>query len=172
MFYAAPDVKTAALEIGLDGEDAYSVGTFKTTKDLVLLDLPRMQLPDGRFDPNWQGNDHIADFLVRFRADVSKPISEEDKERDYVPTQAFCRYIKELGASEIAKHYGNYPENEDLPAPIELVGKRLRIDGIRYHSSKDGEECVVLFCDCAGSRECLTLDDARHDVFKSTLLSS
>jgi hypothetical protein len=171
MFYAASDAKTAALEIGLGGKDAYSVGTFKTTKDLVLLDLPRMQLLDGRFDPNWQGNEHIAKFLLRFRADVSKPISEEDKERDYVPTQAFCRYIKEQGASDIAKHYGNHPANEDLPAPIELIEKRLRIDGIRYHSSKDGEECVVLFCDRAGSRECLTLDDARHDIFTPSLLT-
>lgn len=165
MFYAAPNSRTSALEIGLNDGQSYSVGTFKTSKDLVLLDLPRMQLPDGCFDPRWEGNYHIADFLERFRTDVSKPISEKDKELDYVPTQAFCRYIKENGASVILKHYSNYPADWDLPAPIEQIRKHLRIDGIRYHSSKDGEECVVLFCDNSGSRDWLSLEDARHDVF-------
>jgi len=166
MFYGAPHSETSALEVGLSEGQEFTEGCFKTTRELVLLDLPRMKLPEGRFDPDWVDNYHIAEFLGNFAKDVSKPIAEEDKEFGYVPTQAFCRYIKDQGAANIAKHYQNYPIEHPFPLPISLVLEHSRIDGIRYQSSKNGKECVVLFCDKEESAECLSLEDAQHGIFR------
>ena len=164
MFYGAPEEETAIGELNLKLGREYTYGLFETTQPLLILDLVNYVKPLGKFDPRWESQYHIAKFLEGFTKDVSKPIS--DKDNDYVPTQAFCDFVKNDGWDCLS----NLSSSADLASLMSIIPndptltplRYSKISGIRYTSSKNQKEAVVLFCNQIESRELLVMLSAGH----------
>lgn len=134
MFYGASNSATSIAEMG-EYDGTLFVGRFTLKRDVRLIDLT--SLPS----PSYWTDTHIGDirFLREFAEEVSKPILPDDRDIDYLPTQAFTEYVR-------------YRFKED--------GKN--IDGILYNSSVHKGKNVVLFCDFRASRDWLELTDFKE----------
>lgn len=133
MFYGATDQRTAVVEaFEIDrGDKIVTVGTFRTERDLQLLDLTDLPPIPGVFD---RENRHLRrpiSFLHEFVEELARPIERNRREHvDYVPTQVVTEFIR---------HRHRTPDNS-------------AIDGILYRSSREyGDISVVLF---VGPDEC------------------
>ena len=119
MFYGCLNSSTVKYEIG-DGEYLF-IGEFHTSKDIVVLDLTALPNTPSLYDDEKNMFISGIDFLREFAYAVSENVSSNEK-LDYVPTQIFTEYIRQVGL------------------------KKFNIRGIKYHSAKCiGEYNVVLF---------------------------
>lgn len=139
MFYASYLKKTAEMECVGDKSLTMIVGTFKTIKPLMVLDLTR--IPENSFwMTGWQENM----FLHQFNKEITKPVSEDDDNLlQYIPTQVLTEYLRYM---------------------YEINGKHL--DGIVYGSSKDRNKNLVLFYNQEQSSDVLELD-GKIDIKKA-----
>lgn len=129
MTYAADDAETALAETANES-GTFAIGTFATERPVLILDLTRLphapsifvELPDTlEYNPRLQLN-----FLHSISQDISRPIARDNRVHvEYVPTQVVTEYVRTV-----------------------VRVKGLKIDGIRYHSSrKHTGTAVVLFAD-------------------------
>lgn len=126
MFYGALDSETAVVEATRHGDpnwDHATVGRFEPSRDLVVLDLRRLAVPDepSVFIP--AGDERVtqysdAKFLERFVDTVRRPVDEDTARRgiEYVPTQVFTEFV--------------------LHAMGSMVEPKQQIDGIVYPSAE------------------------------------
>ena len=129
MFYAAFDEATALAETDDQrdcGPAEASIGVFKTTRDLNLLDL--VSLPDvpSIFDDDAANLERASlSFLYAFNRDFTRSVKKDGREHvEYVPSQVVTEFIRYR-----------------LPAKAERA-----VHGIRYQSSRrDGGVACVLF---------------------------
>jgi len=98
--YLANDHKTVMYELRSALYDYLTIGHFKSTKYVKILNLNDEVI----YDPMlWTESEEILDFLNynpfirQFQEDLSKPIRRNDKEIDYLPTQYICEFIKSIG---------------------------------------------------------------------------
>lgn len=103
MFYGALDKNTAVVEATRHGDpmwDHATVAAFVPTRELVVLDLTNVVIPEAPSlfrDANdplvLEHNDAL--FLHAFVETVSKPVSDNPARRgiDYVPTQVFTEFV-------------------------------------------------------------------------------
>jgi hypothetical protein len=84
MFYGAEDCETTFAEIGYTSDRYATVGQFRTTRDLVIVDLSRVTYFPSIFDPEERDNYYAADFLRGFADEIARPLVEGE---DYRPTQ-------------------------------------------------------------------------------------
>jgi hypothetical protein len=159
MFYGATNFQTACREIKVPEGTLITKGEFKTIQDLALIDFTAAKFPRGKFDPDWLGNYHIAEFLKGFLADIRKDVKGQPDSQEYLPTQALCDFFATRGAEELLGL-------DLLPAPVmQTIKQNRKIDGIRFHSAKVTEgnaDCFVLFRDQAQSASLLNLVQAEH----------
>lgn len=95
--YLASDIGTSLAEIRAKSDDKVLIGTFITKKKLKILDLSKTPLfrvvscfsPEYDHSKNW-----IEDFVEHFKNEISAPISDDDKELEYVATQLLAEYIR------------------------------------------------------------------------------
>ena len=134
MFYAGMDEKTAVLETydpdRKNGcEITITLGIFRTTRPLTLLDLTRLPRRPSCFDSSLRGESKRISFLWHLRDELTKPITKDGREHvEYVPTQAVTEYVR---------HHFTYGVEGDE-----------RVDGILYPSARDGAgTAVVVFAD-------------------------
>lgn len=125
MFYGSGRRQTAIDEI-VDRsklDEIITTGVFKNVKPLNLVDLS--QIPEvSIFDLEKSYLYEPSHFLRRFVLSVSQPIIKDGREHfEYVPTQVVTEYIRYV-LPEITKH---------------------SIDGIKYRSSIDQQDCFVIF---------------------------
>lgn len=130
MFYGAFSASGASDECVKSGKPLCAHGKFVTTRRLRVLDLSYLP-PISFFMDGWQE----CRFLKDFHDDVSKPIAEEDKTTEYIPTQFFTEYIRTNLRDSDCKG----------------------MDGIIYNSSKGYSKNIVLFYDQKCSRSVLSL---------------
>jgi hypothetical protein len=94
-FYLASHEDTALHEIRPFDQDIVAVAKFTTNKDFRVIDLrdisPFLFIKD---DVNYA--EHIP-FLKMLSEELSKPIHQNDKEIEYLPTQYLCGFIKYEG---------------------------------------------------------------------------
>ncbi|KTT96426.1 HEPN-associated N-terminal domain-containing protein [Sphingomonas sanguinis] len=138
MFYGAFDLDTAHAETfdpATHAGKALSVGTFRSLRDLTLLDLAELPPVPSVFDLDRQPLIHSLRFLHAFAADISQPIARDGREHiEYVPTQIVTEYFRRLFRS--------------------ADGRSL--DGIIYRSAKHaGANAFVLFCE---NEQCIDVD--------------
>jgi len=138
MFYGAFDLDTAHAETfdpAMHAGKALSVGTFRSLRDLTLLDLAELPPVPSVFDLDRQPLIHSLRFLHAFAADISQPIARDGREHiEYVPTQIVTEYFRRLFRS--------------------AEGRSL--DGIIYRSAKhEGANAFVLFCE---NEQCIDVD--------------
>lgn len=127
MFYAAKDTLTARKETETADplKNEMTVGTFKTSAPLVVLDLADLPLFPSLFDDARRHLRTGFKFIREFADELALPITRNGQEHiEYVPTQMVSEYIRSVF---------------QLPD-----GKR--IDGLCYKSAKNsGGVCVCLF---------------------------
>ncbi|KTE15559.1 hypothetical protein ATE71_07390 [Sphingopyxis sp. H115] len=83
MFYGAFDADTAWAENfdpALHAGQVASVGTFRPTRDLKVLDLAQLPPVPSIFDSERRNLLNTLRFLHRFADDVSKPIARDGRE--------------------------------------------------------------------------------------------
>jgi hypothetical protein len=125
MFYSSGRKETAVAEI-IDKSkpnELISVGSFKNAKPLTLIDLtliPEISI----FDLGKSQFYEPSHFLRKFVRSVSQPIIKDGREHfEYVPTQVVTEYFRYV-----------------LP---QIGG--ISVDGIKYKSSIDQQDCYVVF---------------------------
>ena len=129
MFYGTESFETAMLEtfdpLRAKGK-LISGSCFQPLNDLRVLDLVNLPAAPGYFAIDEQGIRDPLLFLHQFVTDVVRPIQRDGREHiEYVPTQVFTEFVR-----------------------WELTGSDdIKFDGLRYRSSRNGDPCIVLFCD-------------------------
>lgn len=140
LFYAALDEKTAEDETKCDRYKYSYVGKFSLINNLTILDLYKINPPNGRFDNKWKGLYLLHKFMENFTHEISIPPNR--KPRNYKPTQKICEYIMN-----------------------NKIGNR-KIHGIKYKSSITQRPCYVLFFDNKSSRKYLKLESYHLNFYK------
>lgn len=102
--YLSSDPETCAKEIRLEDGQTALLGKFSLRRPLTLLDLTVENIKRQNFyfesifsedynpDELW-----IKDFLLQFAGEISKPVSEENSQLEYVPTQLLAEFIRKRG---------------------------------------------------------------------------
>lgn len=126
MFYGSFDENTPIREIYnylVNKNTKIYLGEFATTKELYVIDLCSVPVPDFWMGENddWQK----YAFLRDFHNEISKPVNPKDEDLDYIPTQVFSEYLRYIQKTDDGKAY----------------------DGIIYKSSLTGNKNLVLFYD-------------------------
>ena len=128
VFYGGMDAKTAVIEIADKLGDTVSIGKFRVTEKIPVLDLS--DLPEV---PSFFGDDgHIREqviFLWRFAEEIARPVDknipESEKSGEYAPTQIFAGFLAKTGAQD---------------------GVETKIDGVIYRSARnENGECCAIF---------------------------
>lgn len=139
MFYGAEDIKTTLAEIDKSKAKIITTAKFYPTKPIRVIDFTRLKLIEfpSLFDNERRNQRSPLIFLSKVADDISKPINS-NKKIEYLPTQIFTKYLK-----NIYKSCGN------------------NIDGIIYESSKNynGKCCALFF----NNHECT---DSRNEKLK------
>ncbi len=151
MFYGAFDLDTAHAETFDPASHAgksLSAGTFRSLRDLTLLDLAELPPVPSVFDIDRQPLIHSLRFLHAFAADISQPIARDGREHiEYVPTQIVTEYFRRLFQT--------------------ADGRSL--DGIIYRSAKHQRgKAFVLFCE---NEQCIDADEPRSEASLLCLVS-
>ncbi len=113
----------------------YTIGKWKTKKDLLILDLTKYFTYDVElnryfypefpsiYDLGRRDKIFAYSFILKFASDISKKIEKDGMENiDYIPTQIVAEYFKK----------------------IESINNRY-LDGICYYSSINGGKNYALF---------------------------
>lgn len=129
MFYVAMDQTTAMAETA-DKAGRYSIGEFRTLKDLTVLDLTKVPEPPGAFavEPDSrEWSRHDAYFFRNFVRDLTKPIQRDNRiHLEYVPTQIVVEYFRRR---------------------FHIDYESRALDGVVYPSSRNaGGVASVFFC--------------------------
>lgn len=98
--YIATETATCLAEIRAESGQNVLIGSLLPRRKLRIVNLSATpQIPDVsifsknyRHDWNW-----IRDFIREFRSEISKPISDGEKDMEYVGTQVLSEYIRKLG---------------------------------------------------------------------------
>lgn len=120
-YYAAATRRTAVIETPSDPIRRPVVSEWLPSRSLKVVDLTNLPAAPSYWDVSQFDTRQWLRFLKGFAADVSVPIQEADRIRDYRPTQAVSHALREWGGA----------------------------DGIVFSSSKTSEPCCVLFVDNA-----------------------
>jgi hypothetical protein len=129
MFYGSGETDTAVAEIDDKPELGIAVGTFRTLRDLRVVDLTRLPRPLRFFEPQPETsieNRYVLSFLNNFGASLAARVEPGDREHiDYVPTQVVTEWFR--------------------TTPLD---NEPNIDGILYRSTqRAGGSSLVLFAD-------------------------
>lgn len=130
-FYGSLEPETAVIEKYRTSERRHlSVGPFRTTRSLTVLDLTARSLEEPSiFDLDRQRGRIGVRFLQAFAAEIALPVRRPDSPR-YVPTQLVTAYVR----SELAAVTGSSAQ------------------GILFPSSRTDGANIVLF---AGAEACV-----------------
>jgi len=126
MFYGSSEPETAIAEIDDDPTLGIVVGTFKTTKDLRVLDLTNLPERISFFQPESSCDRYALNFLHKFVRSLAEKVEPGDREHiEYVPTQVVTEWFR-----SVFQHGDS------------------QIDGIYYPSApRKGGRSIVLFAD-------------------------
>lgn len=127
MFYGSEERETAIAEIDDDPRLGIVTGTFRTEREVRILDLTKLPQRLGFFEQQSDSSTvdrYALEFLHRFVKSLAAKVEPGEREHiDYVPTQVVTEWFR------TAFRY-----------------KKAKIDGIRYISAqRDGGKSLVLF---------------------------
>jgi hypothetical protein len=130
MFYGAVDQETGLAET-CKAPGGYSIGRFRTLRELQVLDLTHLPEVPGFFASEPDSREwsrHEAAFFDEFVADLTQPIDRDDRVHlEYVPTPVIVEYFR--------RQFHRDFEGEPL-------------EGVLYPSARQrGRAALVLFCD-------------------------
>lgn len=143
--------KECRMELG----DTALVGLYEIKKDLKILNLSKMMdvhLENSIFSQNYKHDlNWIHEFIELFSSEISKPIKDEEKGLEYVPTQVMAEFIRMKNydgikfRSSISKNTYNYTlfcgpnwrinkDYKDLYSAPDLIGfnRWLKLISVEY----------------------------------------
>lgn len=98
--YLANNIETCIAEVRPSNSSCIRISKFQLTKDLNVLDLtcPRKDITVTTFEGD-QVEDilNYTNLLETLSKELSKPISPDKSNIDYLPTQFLCEFIKSVG---------------------------------------------------------------------------
>jgi len=96
MFYGAKDLITAFLETYTQPNTSIiTVGKFRTTRDLLVLDLLNLPRFPSLFDEDRAWSRDMFAFMSAFIRAATSPVQKDGREHvDYVPTQVVSEYFR------------------------------------------------------------------------------
>ncbi|WP_051206194.1 RES family NAD+ phosphorylase [Oceanospirillum maris] len=106
MLYLASTVDTAIAEVRPSLSEPVTVAEFNIKKDLRIFDFARLSYQDGThvmvelFNQDSElgvGKEDNLYLLRYISQQFSKPYSQRDQRREYLPTQVIAEYIKSIG---------------------------------------------------------------------------
>lgn len=105
--YLASTPETAVSEMRPHVGDHLTVGTFRLRRQLQVVDLrgPFIDSPF-RWGDKLPAVLRVMEFLRKLGGELSRPISAQRKERDYLPTQYLCELMKTKGYDGVAYKSG------------------------------------------------------------------
>ncbi|CAA6816889.1 MAG: Unknown protein [uncultured Sulfurovum sp.] len=117
--YLASDEKTAIYEAYDESRELYAVGKFKLDSDLRFIDLrksvfnEKLQSYIDPYSEEFEALTYCASKAAeKFVVDIQKPIKNNSKDLDYLPTQILAEYIQSLGYDgfvfDSSKNRGGY----------------------------------------------------------------
>lgn len=116
LFYGSFDLETVKYEV-CNNQDNLVIGEFHTLKEIAVIDFTKLPPIPSIYDEEDCDYSGIA-FLSEFEYAITEPV--ENSKLDYIPTQVFTEYIREV------------------------FGETIK--GIKYSSSKIlGKNNIVLF---------------------------
>ncbi len=99
--YLSSNVDTVIAELRPNIGDTLTVGTFKTSKDLRLIELELSACIGGTIGEYPSAKD-ISDFMMYLLLAFTRPIDVTRKQLEYLPTQYFTEYCKTKGYDGIS----------------------------------------------------------------------
>lgn len=97
--YLTNNTETALHEIRAQDFEYVTIGTFTPIADLKLVDLTVLDMispfTDSSFDFNWFAIN--IPILKKISTEIAKPLSRQDSELDYLPTQYISDFIRSQG---------------------------------------------------------------------------
>ena len=132
-FYGSLEQNTCIREVQPKPGQRLSVAEFKVLKKLSVLKLASREIEEkilSIFDENYsfEYEEYFKPFFNYFSKEISKPIKDEDKAIDYVPSQVFTEFLR------MRKFRNNDEETY------------FKFDGILFRSSLvEGGKNIVLF---------------------------
>ncbi len=105
--YLAFEQDTAIAEIVKETPKVIGLATFKTARNLTILNLCELPPIPSVFDCSHEREREVAIFLMHSVQDMRKPVDKDGREHiDYVPSQIVCEYFRQvfnLGSKEEPK---------------------------------------------------------------------
>lgn len=96
-FYLAKERTTALAEVLSKPPCRAAVGSFRTRKNLILLDLSQRPILPSIFDSEKHNEREYLMFLYRFVDEISKPVQKDGRVHiDYVPSQVVSEYFAKV----------------------------------------------------------------------------
>lgn len=138
--YLCDNAKTVLYEVRASYLDELSIGKFKATRPLRIVDFTEKT---SIYNPG-AVNDTIKAHLLRkyISRDLSKPMRRYDSELEYIPTQFICEYIRvNTGADGIQFQSSLHPKGKNIVVfDDDLVDcfdvSLVKVDKTMLHSHK------------------------------------
>lgn len=92
--YLASNLKTSISEIRPSLLDRVTVGKFRITKDLIVIDLRHISPFYFALDEDFENLLRDIKYLAKLGSALSKPLNPLDTNLEYLPTQYLCEFIK------------------------------------------------------------------------------
>jgi len=92
--YLASDTNTAFWEVRPSIHDYVTIGTFKLIEDISVIDLRFVSPFHFALAEDFESAVKQLDYFSDLSSDLSKPISSQISDLDYLPTQYLCEFIK------------------------------------------------------------------------------
>ncbi|WP_342556955.1 RES domain-containing protein [Lysinibacillus sp. FSL P4-0201] len=98
--YLADNIQTTIQEIRAENRDKVILGEFNPKFVLCVLDLSKkVKIPKvSIFNEEYRHNDNwLEEFISDFTEEISKPVSNVEKNIEYIATQVLAEFIRKLG---------------------------------------------------------------------------
>ncbi len=163
---------TCFKECRMEPGDKALVGLFEVKKDLKILNLSKkmdVHLENSIFSENYKHDlNWIYEFIELFNSEISKPIKDEEKGIEYVPTQVMAEFIRMENydgikfRSSVSKNTYNYTlfcgpnrrinkDYEELYSAPDLIGfnRWLKLISIEYVQliNKNLDKHIISVCE-------------------------
>ncbi|MEW6234362.1 MAG: HEPN-associated N-terminal domain-containing protein [Candidatus Omnitrophota bacterium] len=101
-FYGGEDESTCIAEVNPKINEIVVIAEFRTLKKLKVLNLVDFSPSKSIFeeDYNFLVDELLIPFLDEFSIDISKPISKDIDVLEYIPTQIFSEFIKNISGDQ------------------------------------------------------------------------
>ncbi len=103
VLYLTSDERTALCEVRASAFDLITVGTFRLTKDIMVVDISRLNgISPMLYSSSLESLAANTKVFSDIAKEIAKPLRRSDSPLEYIPTQYITEFIKSMGYSGVA----------------------------------------------------------------------